>query len=62
MTVPLGGVVLAGAAVTALIIALLVAVAAVHLVRGRRASRDERRKRELISRVTAALPPGSVPA
>ena len=55
MTVPLGGVLLAGAAVTALIIVLLVAVAAVHLLRGRRASRDERRKRELMPLVHAVL-------
>ena len=55
MTVPLGGALLAGAAVTALIIALLVLVAAAHLLRGRRSARDERRKRELMPLVHAVL-------
>ncbi|SDF67293.1 HEAT repeat [Blastococcus aurantiacus] len=64
MTVPLGGALLAGAAVTALIIVLLVAVAAVHLVRSRRAERDELRKRRLMPLVHAVLdddPVDSIP-
>lgn len=55
MTVPLGGALLAGAAVTALIVVLLVAVATAHLLRGRRAARDELRRRELMPLVHAVL-------
>ncbi|RBY93866.1 hypothetical protein DQ244_00335 [Blastococcus sp. TBT05-19] len=55
MTGPVGGVLLAGAAVTALIIALLLMVATAHLLRGRRSARDDRRKRELMPLVHAVL-------
>lgn len=55
MTTPVGPALLAGAAVTALILVLLAVVAAAHLVRGRRQARDARRKRELTPLVHALL-------
>ncbi|MGY1984637.1 HEAT repeat domain-containing protein [Blastococcus sp. SYSU DS0669] len=58
MTVPLAPALVAGAAVTALIVVLLVLVGAAHLLRGRRVARDARRKRELTPLVHALLDDG----
>jgi hypothetical protein len=55
MTAPVGVALVAGAAVTALIVVLLAVVATAHLVRGRRQDRDARRKRELTPLVHALL-------
>lgn len=55
MSVALGGALVAGAAMTALILLLLVAVAAAHLLRGRRANREALRRRELMPLVHAVL-------
>ncbi|MCF6745006.1 HEAT repeat domain-containing protein [Blastococcus sp. KM273128] len=55
MNVPLAPVLLAGAAVTGLVVVLLCAVATAHLLRGRRRARDVQRKRELTPLVHALL-------